>query len=693
MCVAVGLDQVAIATTGSTTWQTQAANNLSSFESLTSVSCASTSNCMAAGGSDADGPPSVMSTTDGAATWATAFAFPSSVQDLAAISCPSQSVCTAVGQVNGAQGTPGAVVRTTDGGSTWTSQSLPAGVGPLSGISCASALLCVTVGQSPGGTGAVIVTTTDGGATWQTQDVPSGVTQLQSLSCPSTTVCTAVGGTTNGDGAIITTTDGGTTWTSETPPSGTFQLSTISCPSVTTCFAETDIVSSSPVVTTTNGGVTWTGGAPLTNMFVDSISCPSTTVCTAIGSDESTGDLAVAGTTDGGTNWDNETLPGSLSVVVSGAFDISCSSPTACTAVGQEGGTGIAVATNDGGSTWSSENTPTPAPAWSLSGVSCPVADGCTAVGYEFPTATTEGAVILGQALTTTVLIPSNGATLSGSKAVLDASTAGTGAVTSVQFEVTGGTLSDQVVATAVLTIYGWIAQWNTITVPNGPYTLNSVATEVGGTTATSPGVTVTVDNSPLQTTVLVPSNGATLSGSKAVLDASTAGTGAVTSVQFEVTGGTLSDQVVATAVLTIYGWIAQWNTITVPNGPYTLNSVATEVGGTTATSPGVTVTVDNSPLQTTVLVPSNGATLSGSKAVLDASTAGTGAVTSVQFEVTGGTLSDQVVATAVLTIYGWIAQWNTITVPNGPYTLNSVATEVGGTTATSPGVTVTVEN
>ena len=55
--------------------------------------------------------------------------------------------------------------------------------------------------------------------------------------------------------------------------------------------------------------------------------------------------------------------------------------------------------------------------------------------------------------------------------------------------------------------------------------------------------------------------------------------------------------------------------------------------------------------------------------------------------------MSDQVVAPAVLTFYGWIAEWNTVTVPNGPYTLNSVATEVGGTTATSPGVTVTAEN
>ena len=64
-----------------------------------------------------------------------------------------------------------------------------------------------------------------------------------------------------------------------------------------------------------------------------------------------------------------------------------------------------------------------------------------------------------------------------------------------------------------------------------------------------------------------------------------------------------------------------------------------------------------------------------------------------MQFEVSGGSLSDHVVGTATLTLYGWIAEWNTTTVADGTYTLNSVATEVGGTTATSPGITITVAN
>ena len=127
------------------------------------------------------------------------------------------------------------------------------------------------------------------------------------------------------------------------------------------------------------------------------------------------------------------------------------------------------------------------------------------------------------------------------------------------------------------------------------------------------------------------------------------------------------------------------------PNGTYSLQSVATDTVAEATTSSPITVTVNNPAPTTTVLIPSNGATQFGTAALLDASASAN--VTSVKFELTGGTLSDQVVATATPTYYGWLAQWNTTTVPNGTYTLQSVAAYSGGVTGTSPGVTVTVAN
>jgi phosphatidylinositol-3-phosphatase len=212
---------------------------------------------------------------------------------------------------------------------------------------------------------------------------------------------------------------------------------------------------------------------------------------------------------------------------------------------------------------------------------------------------------------------------------------------------------------------------------------LRAVFTNYVGS-ATSAAATITV--APPTTTVGLPSNNATLSGGQ-YLDASASpGT---TMVQYEVSGGSLSDKVVATAIPTIYGWLGGWDTTTVPNGTYTLQSVATS-GGLTGTSPGIIVTVNNPPPTTTVGLPLNNATLSGGQ-YLDASASP--GVTQVQYEVSGGTLTNAVIATAIPTIYGWLAGWDTTTVPNGVYTLQSVASYAGGVSGVSSPITVQVTN
>jgi large repetitive protein len=260
--------------------------------------------------------------------------------------------------------------------------------------------------------------------------------------------------------------------------------------------------------------------------------------------------------------------------------------------------------------------------------------------------------------------------------------------ITKVVFEI-----NDQVVATATPTYYGWLAQWNTAGVASGIYDLMSVATDANGNTLTSFPMTILVENPMPTTAVLIPSSGAILSGGSSVLDATASSPdGAAINVKFTLTGGSLGT-VIGTATPTIYGYILVWNSTTVPNGTYTLQSLVTDVAGNFTYSTGISVTVANPPPTTAILIPSSGTGVSGISSLLDASASAN--VTYVIFELSGGTLSDQLIATATPTYYGWLAQWNTNSVPNGTYTLQSVASysRYFASSGTSAPVTITVAN
>ncbi len=96
------------------------------------------------------------------------------------------------------------------------------------------------------------------------------------------------------------------------------------------------------------------------------------------------------------------------------------------------------------------------------------------------------------QSPSTSVLVPSSGAALSGST-YLDASATN---ATSVKFLLFGGSYgyNAPVVCTATLTYYGWICSWNTRTVPNSSYALVSEASGAGGSAFSTP-ISMTVNN------------------------------------------------------------------------------------------------------------------------------------------------------------------------------------------------------
>ncbi len=94
---------------------------------------------------------------------------------------------------------------------------------------------------------------------------------------------------------------------------------------------------------------------------------------------------------------------------------------------------------------------------------------------------------------TTSILIPSNGAKLSGRPpSMLPPQTP---PASSSGFSAASYGYNAPVLCAAKLTYYGWVCNWDTTTVPNGSYTLLSEAFGAGGSTFSS-GVSITVEQS-----------------------------------------------------------------------------------------------------------------------------------------------------------------------------------------------------
>jgi hypothetical protein len=92
------------------------------------------------------------------------------------------------------------------------------------------------------------------------------------------------------------------------------------------------------------------------------------------------------------------------------------------------------------------------------------------------------------------------------------------------------------------------------------------------------------------------------------------------------------------------------------------------------------------------LLSPANRSTMSGGS-ILDASANAFLRIAGMDYYVSGGSLRNKLIGRGVLTQIGWLAWWNTRTVPNGRYVLRSVAVDSAGARRTSSGRTITVKN
>src|SRR5207302_1993482 len=151
---------------------------------------------------------------------------------------------------------------------------------------------------------------------------------------------------------------------------------------------------------------------------------------------------------------------------------------------------------------------------------------------------------------------------------------------------------------------------WNTTSVANGTHTLSAVARDAAGNTTTSPGVSVTVDNTPPTVSITAPTTGAMASG-MVTISATATDNVSVAGVQFKLDGVNLG------AELTAAPYSISWNSTLAANGVRTLTAVARDAAGNSATSPAVSVSVgDTTPPTVSMTAPAAGATVSGTVTV-----------------------------------------------------------------------------
>jgi hypothetical protein len=240
---------------------------------------------------------------------------------------------------------------------------------------------------------------------WNVQTAPAPVQQASfaSVSCPSTSWCAAVGES-GGSGSPVTPLAeswGGSAWTIADTPiptgAGEARLQGVSCTSPTACLAVGSMTLASGAIQALAerwDGSTWVVENPAvppraTTMVLEQASCATATNCTAVGSywvGNYQAEFALAERWDGAT-W---TLQEPASPGLNGDNElqaISCSSVSACTAVGHTGAGaagGSPLAERWNGLAWTQQITDPIGAGTQLLGVSCPASTACTGVGYWF---------------------------------------------------------------------------------------------------------------------------------------------------------------------------------------------------------------------------------------------------------------------------------------------------------------------
>jgi hypothetical protein len=368
--------------------------------SLNDVSCAATNDCMAVGwflgqipGTSGFQDFPLAERWDGA-TWTVlptpAPKHPGGGELLSSVSCTSGTSCMAVGQVQVFREPGGFIVQhpfaESWNGSTWSIVATPTltnSGATLNGVSCTSPASCMAVGNEGTPKNPSLFTLAEqwDGTAWHVVTTPPpltpGGTGLNTVSCTSSGACMAVGffGFSNGFGTELTLAEqwNGTTWRVRTTPTpgSSGGLAGVACTSPAACIAvgshETPAHLAVTLAEQWNGTGWKVLASPNPRGFgiagIGGISCPAAAACMGTGAatdptGESSFNLAEAWN---GTSWSlvKTPSPGSTNNELRG---VSCTSPSACMAVGDFTGFGneMTLAESWNGTSWSVVKTPHP---------------------------------------------------------------------------------------------------------------------------------------------------------------------------------------------------------------------------------------------------------------------------------------------------------------------------------------------
>jgi hypothetical protein len=219
---------------------------------LDSVSCTSSTNCIA-GGLTSLGQ--LAEQWNGSA-WTVMPLTELSAADLGGISCTLATSCTAVGiqLVSGPRSSAWRTLAEHWDGSTWTIQTTPNPGGnqdTLDAVSCVSTTSCVSVGSdNPGGQNQYAFSASWNGTTWAARKAPyrtgTNGDYLTGITCFTGTNCIAAGFTQTGSAtsgyATLVDHWNGSSWTTRPSPvipagEAFFEVNSSSCASVNVCAA------------------------------------------------------------------------------------------------------------------------------------------------------------------------------------------------------------------------------------------------------------------------------------------------------------------------------------------------------------------------------------------------------------------------------------------------------------------------